>query len=347
MKVSKAYTFDDLMLVPKQSSVRSRKLPSLETKVGNSKLLIPIISAPMNTVTGFEMSMAMARIGAGSVMHRYMSIADQAQDASALGSFCKPIVVECYAPWVAVGASGDYIERVKGLMDEGVYKFCVDVANGHSDLCVRAVDMIRKIVGDKADIMAGNVCTYSGAWSLREAGANIIRVGIGPGAMCTTRQVTGFGVPQLTAIANCRVNGASIVADGGIRKSGDIVKALAAGADAVMIGGMLAGTDETPGVTEKDSEGRLYKFYHGMASPEGRKEWFNKEATSYVPEGASTKVWHKGEAKKIVKDLASSVQVGMSFANAMNIQELQENAEWVEVSENGRIEGTLNRRMFK
>jgi len=344
---NKAYTFDDLMLVPQHSTIRSRKEPSTGVNLGGTLFDIPIISAPMNTVTEHEMTLTMASIGAGSVLHRYMSIEDQISQVkkSALG---------LYSPWVAVGATGDFFERTQELWNVGVKRFCIDVANGHSEVCIDAVKCLIKKFGDSINIMAGNVCTSEGAINLAEAGVDIIRVGIGPGSMCTTRLVTGFGVPQLTAIQDCSkikftrsLPNISIVADGGIRNAGDIVKALAMGADAVMIGGMLAGTDETPGETEDAPDGRLYKYYHGMASEQGRGEWFNKSATSFVPEGSSTKVWHKGEAKKIVQRLVDSLKVGMSFAGARNLQELRENAQFIEVSENGRIEGTPNKRMFK
>jgi len=342
MKISKAYTFDDLMLVPRHSTIKSRKEPDTKTFLSRNTLLtVPIVSAPMNTVTEREMAKAMIGIGAQAVIHRYMTIEEQVEEFLDSG--------KGFSPFVAIGATGDFLDRSKALHENGASRFCVDIANGHSDICLQAVEALRNTFRQPFDIMAGNVCSAEGASRLEAAGANIIRVGIGPGAMCTTRQVTGFGVPQLIAIEECSnaVSEASIVADGGIRKSGDIVKALAMGADAVMVGGMLAGTDETPGETEKDSEGRLYKFYHGMASVEGRDGWFEKSATSYVPEGSSTKVWHKGEAVKIVQELNNSVKVGMSFANARNLEELRANAKWVEVSENGRIEGTPNRKMFK
>lgn len=347
MILEEALTFDDIMLVPKHSTVPSRKLPDTATQLGHQRLCIPIIASPMNTVTERDMAKAMSEIGASSVIHRYMSIKRQCEEYYQVSCYRRDV----YMPWVAVGASGDYLERAQALHEMGARLFCIDVANGHSEICLDAVKALRKAFsGTETSIMAGNVCTGEGARNLEEAGVDVIRCGIGPGSMCTTRLVTGFGVPQVTAIQWCvdAVKNATIVADGGIRSSGDIVKALALGADAVMIGGLLAGTDETPGETIRDDDtGQLYKHYHGMASREGREDWFGREVSSYVPEGSSTKVWHKGEAKKIVEGLNNSLKVGMSFTNAMTIKELREKAKVVKITDNGRKEANPNKRMYK
>jgi len=347
MKLSEAkiaHTFDDVLLVPSYSTIRSRKDPDTTTNIGSISLKIPIISAPMNTVTEWQMMSSMHQLGGTSVLHRYISQEDQLQQC------VKALKEGARNFFVAIGATGDFLERAYRLHDTlGISSFCVDVANGHSETCIRAVE---KLSGRGFNIMAGNVCTYEAAYHLASFGAASIRVGIGPGSACTTRLVTGFGMPQLSAIEDCmRVkesfSNVSIVADGGIRTSGDIVKALAIGADATIIGGLLAGTDESPGDTQRDTEtGQLYKYYHGMASEEGRKEWFEGENASYVPEGASFKVFHKGSALKIIEQLVGGVKVGMSYAGANNLKELRENAEWVRVTDNGRREGNPNRKMF-
>lgn len=339
-----AFTFDDFMLVPGHSHVTSRKQPDTSSQVGSVRLQIPVISAPMNTVTEDEMSVAMAEIGADGVLHRYLTIDQQADIFRKINGVRKP--------WVAVGATGDYLQRARTLYKKGARRFCIDVANGHSEICCKAARMLSEEFPD-ADLMAGNVCTYEGARMLALSGANVIRVGIGPGSMCTTRLVTGHGVPQLSALESCvRVKediagNIAIVADGGIRTAGDIVKAMAIGADAVMVGGLLAGTSQSPGDTMRDEDGNLYKMYHGMASEEGRKNWFDKEATAFVPEGSSTRVAFKGCAKRIVETLAGGLRVGMSFTDAKTLEELREKAVWVRVTENGRVEGTPNRRMHK
>lgn len=338
MEIKKAYTFDDLMLVPQYSEVESRRLPDLTTRMGYLCLFAPIIAAPMNTICESAMLIAMKNVNGVGVLHRYMSVEDQIDNFSR---------AEDQDAFVAVGASGDYLDRAKALMDAGVKNFVVDVANGHNINTIRATRELRTVIGGGL-LMSGNVCTEDGAYRLRDAGADIIRVGIGPGSACTTRKVTGHGVPQLTAIKDCvnamKESEVYIVADGGIRGSGDIIKALAMGADAVMIGGLLAGSSQTPGEAHQGPSG-LFKYYHGMASKEGRAKWFNRDNTSFVPEGGSVKVPFRGDAEKIVEDLVQAVQVGMGYTGAKNLRELRQKAQWVEVSQNGYIEGSVNRRM--
>jgi IMP dehydrogenase len=356
-----AYTFDDMVLVPVYSKVKSRKEPSISTDVPGFQYDLPVVSSPMNTVTETEMLLALHSIGGVGVLHRYMSIESQVKivnEVTARLSDAGPVKLDEDTPpfYVAVGANGDFQERIRALRNAGVTGFCVDVANGHNELSVQAVRAIRRLVPD-ARIMAGNVCTFDGAVRLAEAGANSIRVGIGGGSVCTTRQVTGHGLPQLTAIEDCvRIKSAeyysepygmqyksypdvAIIADGGIRKSGDIVKALAAGADAVMIGSLIAGTEETPGEW-LDEGGKLYKYYHGMASDEGRAQW--KGQVSGVPaEGVSTKVLYTGkQATKIIQKMCGSVQVGLSISGAANLRELRFKAKWARVTPAGYIEGT-------
>jgi IMP dehydrogenase len=353
---SEAFTYDDLMLIPQYSNIKSRKEPDVSTVLGNTKLEIPIISAPMNTVTEYEMCQTMGVLGGSAVLHRYLTIDEQIKQFITSTVHTPFNVSTPYSPFVAVGATGDWLERAGALYDAGARRFCIDVANGHSLMCIEATTRLRSRFGGDIDIMAGNVCSHQGARMLAEAGANIIRVGIGPGSACTTRLVTGHGVPQLTAINECEsakynptdaYMNVAIVADGGIRSSGDVVKALAMGADAVMIGGLIAGTSQSPGDTKNNRDYTLYKDFHGMASEGGRSAWFDKESTSFIPEGTSMKVMFKGDAKRIVEDLIGGLRVGMSYSGARTLEELRENAQWCRVSENGRIEGTPNRKMFR
>jgi len=371
-----AYTYDDFVLVPVYSDIKSRKDPDISTHVPNFQYDIPIVSAPMNTVTEADMLVTMSQLGGVGVLHRYMSVEDQLaitkevyarlSDAGHLGvgSF-PPTGTEPF--YVAVGANGDFKERVKRLHKVGVKGFCVDVANGHNVHCLKAVEEIRRLVPD-ARIMAGNVCSFDGAYRLAEAGCNSIRVGVGPGAVCTTRQITGHGVPQLSAIEDCtRIKSpqeygwtgrgteqdyakkafpeVAIIADGGIRKPGDIVKALAIGADAVMIGSMLAGCQETPGDYIEEGD-RLFKYYHGMASEEGREKWFDKSKVGLPSEGVSKKVPYVGrKASKIINGLCQSIKVGLSYSGARDIRELREKAIWMRQTGNGYSEGTPHGKM--
>ena len=353
-----AFTFDDFMLAPVHSEVMSRKDPDVSVDLPTLTTKIPVISSPMNTVTEEDMLCTMRNLGGTGVLHRYMDIGRQIKIASDLmtrGTIGEHGGFDDF--FVAVGANGDLEERVSELLDAGVTRFCVDVANGHSAHCLSAVSLIKKL-SSVAVVMAGNVCTYDGAYNLASVGADLIRVGIGPGSVCTTRLVTGHGVPQLTAIEDCakikwKSNGFGnglvgskfkdvvIVADGGIRSSGDAIKALAIGADAVMLGGMLSGTSDTPGDTHKNPDtGMLYKYYHGMASEAGRESWFERSKTAFVPEGESTKVPYKGDTSRVIEQFVAGLRVGMSYAGALSLTELRSNARWVKISGAGGIEGT-------
>ncbi|MDO8640026.1 MAG: IMP dehydrogenase, partial [Nitrosarchaeum sp.] len=219
-----ALTFDDVSLVPVWSTVKSRKEPDVSTVIGGTKLRIPIIASPMNTVCEEQMIWRMNAEGGSSVLHRYLSIEQQVKKAEYF-KFNR-FALEAEVPfYVALGSSGDYLERANALYNAGVKHFCVDVANGHSQSLLDAVRALKKAF-PMATLMAGSVCTFDGAWNLVQAGATVIRVGIGNGSRCITRLVTGHGVPQMTALEECcRVksdySNVSIVADGGIRNSGD------------------------------------------------------------------------------------------------------------------------------
>lgn len=333
------FTFDDFVLEPVHSAIPSRKFPDVSVGLPGLTLATAVMAAPMNTITEEEMVLAMVDQGATAVLHRFMSLETQL-------NVCRRLQETRgrSAYWVAVGATKDYLERVQELKKLGVDKFCIDVANGHSDICVSAVRTIAsKVPG--VQIFAGNVCTFDGAMKLADAGASVIRVGIGPGSMCTTRVVTGHGVPQLTAIEECAlIKGqhpqVAIVADGGLRGSGDLVKAFAIGADAVMIGSLLKATKETPGDIIEEG-GKRFKYYSGMASEEGRANWFDRTETGFVPEGVSTKVPYEGKTvEEVMAKLIGGLKVGMSYSNASNIKELRKNAKWRRVSSAGFVEGT-------
>lgn len=334
-------TFDDVSLVPVHTSIKSRKEPDISSIFGKTKYKIPIFASCMNTVCETEMSNALGKLGAGSIIHRYMSIDSQVK-----------IVKKCSFPefvWFAIGASGDFLERVASLYSVGIRQFCVDVANGHSEICINAVQEIKKRYSG-VSIMAGCVATGEGALDLIDAGATIIRANIGAGAACKTRVVTGFGVPVLSCLEDICVtvydkrkytrDKIQILSDGGCRASGDIVKCMAIGASGVIVGSLFAGTDESPGEILKNREGR-YKRYLGMASVEGRQfnGWFSEENSEYVPEGEELRIPYKGPVSKILENLVGGIKVGMSYANARTLQELRKNAKFVRITQNGFQEG--------
>jgi IMP dehydrogenase len=338
-------TFDDVVLVPQYSEIQSRKDPNVATKVGSINLDIPIFASPMNTVVESQMMIALSKAGGSSVLHRYMPLESQLSQISAalVGDKIKNF-------FVAIGATGDYLERAKRIYDTfGIRNFCVDVANGHSKFCI---DAIRSLVKEKFIVMAGNVCEYSGAYRLADVGADSIRVGIGNGSMCITRQVTGHGIPQLTALEDCcRVKeifpNLGIIADGGMKTSGDGVKALAIGADALMLGSLFAGTDESPGdVINLLNRGtsKKYKKYAGMASEEGRElgGWFDRTKTAFVPEGESTQIPYKGPVKDVIEKFVGGIRVGMSYSGAASLRDLKCNARWMRVTSAGYYEGTAH-----
>jgi len=339
------YTFDDLLLVPQYSELASRKDPDISTSVGTIHGKIPIVAAPMNTVCELEMARLLDDLGGFSVIHRFMTPEEQ---VAIYNDLSIPDSV-----FMAIGILSENCEkRVKALIREGCMNFCVDVAYGNTEKSIQTVEYISAMTGPEGNVMAGNVCTAAGAEALYLAGANIIRVGIGSGSACRTRLVTGHGVPQLSAIHDIcehmdRINApVEIVADGGIRNSGDAVKALAMGADAVMIGGLLAGTSEAPGeLITNPFSGQLVKKFCGMASKEGREGWFSPQETTFVPEGESFTVPFKGSAKVILNELSDAIKDGLSYSGAKNISDLQAKAKWIRVTDNGRREGNANRKL--
>lgn len=326
----KTYCFDDLLLVPQNSKIVSREDVDL-TVNKNIKLLNPIFIAPMDTISGPEMGFMAIFNGCSPVLHRGDEIQarlNAVRQVSYSNVTKQPI-------GVAIGLKEKY--EWAWFKEAGCSYVCLDAANGHNIQMLDAVSSFKK-ENPEVPIMAGNVATDAGAWNLYNAGADIIRIGIGGGGACKTRIQTGFGVPTLTSVFDCHDffrrkgvrNKVMLVADGGVRTPGDAVKALAAGADAVMMGSYFSGTSHTPGqIIEMD--GKKYKEFRGMASAEA------KGHKRYV-EGESGLVPYKGNTDRFFLELLDGIRSGLSYAGAKTLQDLCQNAEWAEVSSLGAAE---------
>ncbi len=468
-KIIDGLTFDDVLLVPKRSSVRSRKEVQTTSRLSRHlELKVPIVSAPMDTVTEHSMAITMARAGGIGIIHRFMGLEQQVEEVLKVKRSESIVIEQPYtitgdqklkdakrlmsqygvsgllildergrlqgilttrdilferdpekkvtemmtgikgmvtAPsdvtlqeaerilhkhkleklplidkdgalrglitsrdmlsleqypnaskdekgrlmvGAAVGVKKGYLERVKALHEAGVDVLVLDVAHAHSDITLDAIRSIKKSIPD-AELIAGNVATKEGTEDLIAAGADAVKVGIGSGSICITRIVTGAGVPQLTAIIECtkvadKAN-VPIIADGGIRNSGDITKAIAAGASTVMVGSLLAGTEESPGMTVM-REGRKYKLVRGMASVAASYDRTSREAEQadedgadslldYVPEGVEAFVLYKGNASELVSQLVGGLKSGLSYCGATEISHVRGKANFVRISQAG------------
>ena len=336
-KLKKGLAYDDVLLVPQYSDIVSRKEVDIgqKIKIGTSDYYfsMPIISSPMDTVTEGSMASALASAGGLGVIHRYNTIEAQAAIVCSVKKACPTAPVSA-----AIGITGDYITRAGALVEAGASILCVDVAHGHHVMMKEALRSLRYCL-PKVHLMAGNVATREAFEDLATWGADSIRCNIGGGSICSTRIQTGHGVPGLQTIFDCYLANTSrdvkIIADGGIKNSGDIVKALAAGADFVMLGSLLAGTIQTPGEVITDNTGNIYKTYRGMASPVAQKDWRGKASSL---EGVSTVVPYKGDVSIILEDLCTGIRSGLSYSGARNILELQARAQFIEQTPAGSVE---------
>jgi len=322
------HSFDDVLLVPQYSDIESRSEVDLSRQLGSSTYRIPIMSSPMDTVTGLNMASVFGEMGGLAVTHRYCDMVEQSK-------------MTPFSAAAAIGVTDDYMERIEFLNnDSGVTTFCLDVAHGHHALVERALKSIRDKYGNGLDLIAGNVATPRGYVALSEWGADAVRVGIGGGSICSTRVQTGHGVPTFESVLTCSYeDGAVIIADGGVKTAGDIVKALAAGADFVMLGSMLAGTDQSPGQVFQSSDGKKYKVYRGMASVEAQRDW-RGEARSL--EGISTTIPYKGCVVDIVEGLLQNIRSGLSYSGARNITQLQAKSEFIAQSSASQVESSTH-----
>ena len=353
--VKEGLTFDDVLLIPAESHVLPNEVDLHTQLAPNLKLNIPIISAGMDTVTEGAMAIAIALQGGLGVIHKNMSIAAQAGEVANVKNVVVPSNITKAAVddnnhllvAAAIGVTSDTFERAEALIEKGADAIVIDTAHGHSAGVLRKIKEIRDHF-PHVTLIAGNIATGDAARALFDSGVDIVKVGIGPGSICTTRVVAGVGVPQITAIYDAataaREYHKPIIADGGMKYSGDIVKALAAGGNAVMLGSMLSGTTEAPGEVF-ESDGQKYKTYRGMGSvgamaqAHGSSDRYFQggvnEANKLVPEGVEARVEYKGDVSDIIFQIIGGLRSGMGYVGAATIDELRENAQFVKITNAG------------
>ncbi len=327
-------TFDDVLLIPQKTSVESRSQVDLSTNLTKKiKLKLPLVSANMDTVTESSLAIAIAQAGGIGIIHRFLPIASHVEEV-------KKVKKESLLVGAAIGIKDDYLERTQALVAAGADVIVLDIAHGHSTYLIAALrTLVKKF--PKIEFIAGNVATAEATRDLIAAGAAAIKVGIGPGALCTTRIVTGAGAPQLSAIEECVAAARGkvpIIADGGIKSGGDIVKALAAGASTVMIGGLFAGCEESPALTFYRNN-KKYKLTRGMASlmanadRRAKDDTVKKDLKDYAAEGVEAVVPYRGSVGDLVRQLMGGVRSGFSYCGAEDIKALWKKAHFVQITQ--------------
>ena len=344
--IKEALTFDDVTLAPKYSKILPSEVNTEIELTRNLRLKIPLLSSAMDTVTEGKMAIAIAKAGGIGVIHRNLSIKEQIIEI-------KKVKKQNLLVGAAVGAGVDEFIRAKQILKEDIDLIVVDTAHGHTKKVAEIIKYIKKIKSKKVALCAGNIATPEAAKFLIKLGVDIIKVGIGPGSICTTRLVAGIGVPQLSAIISVR-NGlknkkVKIISDGGIKYSGDLAKAFAAGADAVMIGSLFAGTDETPGKLIKKN-GKFFKSFRGMGSVgamnKGSADRYfqkkQKDISKYVPEGVEGFVKYKGGVERIIYKLIGGLKSSMGYLGSNEIIKLRNNPHFVKITKAGFYESMVH-----
>jgi IMP dehydrogenase len=344
--IKEALTFDDVTLAPNYSEILPSEADTTVSLTNNLKLKIPLLSSAMDTVTESKMAIAIAKAGGIGVIHRNLDIKTQVSEIRKVKKYSLKV-------GAAVGASEKEFIRAKEIINEGVDLIVVDTAHGHTKKVGEIIKYIKKSKNNKIALCAGNIATPEAAKFLIKLGVDIIKVGIGPGSICTTRLVAGIGVPQLSAILAVR-NGiknkkVKIISDGGIKYSGDLAKAFAAGADAVMIGSLFAGTNETPGKLIKKN-GKLFKSFRGMGSVgamnKGSADRYfqkkQKDISKYVPEGVEGFVKYKGDVGSIIYKLVGGLKSSMGYLGSKNIIGLRNKPHFVKITKAGFYESMVH-----
>ena len=343
--IKEALTFDDVLLLPKYSKI----LPS-QTNINlqlTKKIIlkVPFLSSAMDTVTESKMAIAIAREGGLGIIHRNLNIVNQSKEI-------KKVKKKKLYVGAAIGTNKEDLERARSLVSNGVDLIVIDTAHGHSEKVLKTLTKIKKVIKN-VPVCVGNIATAEAAKKLYNSGADIIKVGIGPGSICTTRMVAGIGVPQISAIMEVKKalykKNIKIISDGGIKFSGDIAKALAAGSDAIMMGSIFAGTEESPGKKFK-SNGKIYKKYRGMGSigamsSGSANRYFQKnynDKSKFVPEGVEGRVEYKGKVSKIIYQLQGGLRSSMGYIGAKNLEEINKKAKFVKITKAGFYESMVH-----
>jgi len=343
--IKEALTFDDVLLLPKYSNIlpSNTNISSYLTK--KIFLKVPFLSSAMDTVTESNMAIAIGKEGGLGIIHRNLGIKNQSKEVSKVKR--KNLLVGA-----AVGTNVDDFDRVRSLISNGADLIVIDTAHGHSEKVLRTLSKIKRII-KKIPICVGNIATGEAAKKLYNSGADIIKVGIGPGSICTTRMVAGVGVPQISAIMEVKKalqkKNVKIISDGGIKFSGDIAKALAAGADAIMMGSIFAGTHESPGKKFK-IKGKIFKQYRGMGSigamSSGSSERYfqknYKDKSKFVPEGVESRVVYKGSVKKIIYQLQGGLRSSMGYIGAQKLEDIQKKSKFIKITKAGFYESMVH-----
>ena len=343
--IKEALTFDDVLLLPKYSNILPSNTNIFLQLTKKISLKVPFLTSAMDTVTEARMAIAIAREGGLGIIHRNLNIKKQSNEIKKVKN--KKLYVGA-----AIGTNKEDLERARSLASNGVDLIVIDTAHGHSEKVLKTLSKIKKIIKN-TPVCVGNIATGEAAKKLYNSGADIIKVGIGPGSICTTRMVAGIGVPQISAIMDVKKalkkRNIKIISDGGIKFSGDIAKALAAGADAIMMGSIFAGTDESPGKKFKKN-GKIYKQYRGMGSigamsAGSANRYFQKnykDKSKFVPEGVEGRVEYKGKVSKIIYQLQGGLRSSMGYIGAKNLKEINKKAKFVKITKAGFYESMVH-----
>jgi len=344
--IKEALTFDDVTMAPKYSEVLPSEVDTSTKLSENLTLKIPLLSSAMDTVTESKMAIAIAQVGGIGVIHRNLDIKKQIQEI-------RKVKKQKLLVGAAVGAGPLELKRAEAILKENIDLIVVDTAHGHSKKVAEIIKAIRKMKTKKTTLCAGNIATAEAARFLIKLGVDIVKVGIGPGSICTTRLVAGIGVPQLSAIIDVKKGvknkKTKIISDGGIKYSGDIAKALSAGADAVMIGSLFAGSLEAPGKLIKKN-GKLYKNFRGMGSVgamnKGSADRYfqtkQKNTSKYVPEGVEGFVKYKGDVKSTIYKLIGGLKSSMGYLGTKKVTLLKNKPNFVKITKAGFYESMVH-----